>query len=220
MLVSCAANEFLDDLVSLLSSRRAEEHKPLLTWIVQVHTYIHRPSAKHSPSPKTRKYCHENLFSPSVHQRLKKHREKSTGRSSPPSATSGIQSEGADGGAGVEAKGMAATLAQDKALAERKEMARRQREKAMAQMQNMQRKFLEQNREHMLDLETSGVDEVYVHPSLSPLSPLSPLSFFPPLSSLFLPPLSSLSSISLSSLSLLSSFHPCSILSSYPSLFL
>ena len=31
-----AANGFMDDLVFLLTSRRAEEHKLLLTWIVQV----------------------------------------------------------------------------------------------------------------------------------------------------------------------------------------
>ena len=51
----------------------------------------------------------------------------------------------------------------DEAATARKELAKRQREKAMAQMQNMQRKFLEQNRAHILDLEASGgVDEVYV----------------------------------------------------------
>ena len=60
---------------------------------------------------------------------------------------------------------MAAILAQDKALAERKELARKQKEKAMAQMQNMQRKFLEKNREQMLDREGPEVDEPYVSAS-------------------------------------------------------
>lgn len=54
------------------------------------------------------------------------------------------------------------SAAQDKEVAARKELAKKQRERAMAQMQNMQRKFLEKNKEHMLDLETVGEDEVYV----------------------------------------------------------
>lgn len=75
---------------------------------------------------------------------------------------------------------MAAILAQDKAMAERKELAQKQKERALAQMQNMQRKFLEKNREQLLNLETS-VDEPY---ALSLL--LSPHSFPPPLLHLLL----------------------------------
>ena len=105
----------------------------------------------------------------SLVQKLKKYREKSTGRSSPPTAN--CQS---DGGA-VEDKGMAAILAQDKAMAERKELAQKQKERALAQMQSMQRKFLEKNREQLLNLETS-VDEPYALCLL-----LSPHSFSPPL---------------------------------------
>jgi hypothetical protein len=136
------ANGFLEELVTLLSSRRAEEHKPLLSWIVQ---------------------------------NLKKHREKSTGRSSPPTSAITAQSDGTDGGAGggsaIGDKEMAAILAQDKALAERKELARKQKEKAMAQMQNMQRKFLEKNREQMLDREGPEVDEPDVGPTVPVKSP-------------------------------------------------
>ena len=59
-------------------------------------------------------------------------------------------------------KGVAVLLAQDEEAAARKELAKKQREKAMAQMQNMQRKFLEKNKEHMLDLETAvGQEEMY-----------------------------------------------------------
>ena len=47
---------------------------------------------------------------------------------------------------------------QDEATA-RKELAKKQQEKAMAQMQNMQRKFLEKNREHMLDLDVGDAVE-------------------------------------------------------------
>ena len=55
---------------------------------------------------------------------------------------------------------MEAVLAHDRAMAERKELARKQKERALAQMQNMQRRFLERNRQQMLDLDTS-VEEVY-----------------------------------------------------------
>ena len=55
------------------------------------------------------------------------------------------------------------TAAQDKEVTAKKELAKKQREKAMEQMQNMQRRFLEKNKEHMLDLETVGEDEVYVN---------------------------------------------------------
>ncbi|CAI8057989.1 E3 ubiquitin-protein ligase UBR2, partial [Geodia barretti] len=130
------ANGFLEELVTLLCSRRAEEHKPLLSWIVQ---------------------------------NLKKYREKSTGRSSPPTSAMNVQLEA--GGSAVRDKEMAAILAQDKALAERKELVRKQKEKAMAQMQSMQRKFLEKNRQQMLDLEGPEVDEPDVGPSVAVKSP-------------------------------------------------
>ena len=55
---------------------------------------------------------------------------------------------------------MEAVLAHNRAMAERKELARKQKERALAQMQNMQRRFLERNRQQMLDLDTS-VEEVY-----------------------------------------------------------
>ena len=80
------------------------------------------------------------------------------------------------GGSAVGDKEMAAILAQDKALAERKELVRKQKEKAMAQMQSMQRKFLEKNRQQMLDLEGPEVDEPYVSASSTfPFSFLFPL---------------------------------------------
>ena len=69
---------------------------------------------------------------------------------------------------------MAAILAQDKAMAERKELAQKQKERALAQMQSMQRKFLEKNREQLLNLETS-VDEPYALCLLSPHSSSPPL---------------------------------------------
>ena len=47
---------------------------------------------------------------------------------------------------------------QDEATA-RKELAKKQQEKAMTQMQIMQRKFLEKNREHMLDLDAGDGEE-------------------------------------------------------------
>ena len=56
----------------------------------------------------------------------------------------------------------AAMLAQDEAMSARRELAKKQRERAMAQMQSMQRKFLEKNKEHMLDHEAVEVEEVYV----------------------------------------------------------
>ena len=71
---------------------------------------------------------------------------------------------------------MEAVLAHNRAMAERKELARKQKERALAQMQNMQRRFLERNRQQMLDLDTS-VEEVY---ALS-TTPLYTLVHFAPL---------------------------------------
>ena len=46
----------------------------------------------------------------------------------------------------LDKKGVAILLAQDEEAVARKELAKKQREKAMAQIQNMQRKFLERTR--------------------------------------------------------------------------
>ena len=92
-------------------------------------------------------------------QILKKHRDKLTGHHSPPpSVVLSCTTDAAGSGGSPNSK---ETAAQDEAVAARKELAKKQREKAMAQMQNMQRKFLEKNKEHMLDL-TAGEDDVYV----------------------------------------------------------
>ena len=112
-------------------------------------------------------------FSSFCLQKLKKHREKSTGRISPPTSST-VTSDGTDGGVpGSGDKDTAAMLAQDIALAERKELVKKQKEKAMAQMQSMQRRFLERNREQMLDLEAPGVEEPYVFLLSSPPSLLT-----------------------------------------------
>ena len=67
-------------------------------------------------------------------------------------ATSGESLVSRGGGEGEGA------AVQDEATA-RKELAKKQQEKAMTQMQNMQRKFLEKNREHMLDLDAGDGEE-------------------------------------------------------------
>lgn len=94
-------------------------------------------------------------------QRLKKHRKECTGESSPPTslrAQPSTEMESESGSPPVSED----TAALDKEVTAKKELAKKQREKAMEQMQNMQRRFLEKNKEHMLDLETGGEDEVYV----------------------------------------------------------
>ena len=88
-------------------------------------------------------------------QFLRKHRKESTGRNSPPISVATVSGNSPDD------KGVAAFQAQDEAVSARKELAKKQREKAMEQMQNMQRRFLEKNKEQLLDLQTSsGEDQV------------------------------------------------------------
>ena len=99
------------------------------------------------------------------------------------------EGEGEEPNGLLDRKGVAVLQAQDEAVAARKELAKTQREKAMAQMQNMQRKFLEKNKEHMLDLESSAdPDEVYESLLTHPLSSSPPplMQTLPP--PLFTPP--------------------------------